>query len=233
MEDLSEALSQQELDWLGGFLSHRIGDDIETITDDMGILSISELDGFLTAVASGPVTIPPSHWLTAVWGAIEPEWKSEAEFKHVFSLMIRHMNNIIDALSNNEEFEALFSEVKIEDGPYILVDDWCYGYMQGVYLAEDKWGLDDQVISALLEPMKLFSSHGMLKKLDQLNESEVDKLQNAVEPNAREIYSYWLTRRQDFTPLASGTYHREEPRTGRNDPCPCGSGKKYKKCCLQ
>jgi uncharacterized protein len=22
------------------------------------------------------------------------------------------------------------------------------------------------------------------------------------------------------------------PRTGRNDPCPCGSGKKYKKCCL-
>jgi uncharacterized protein YchJ len=22
------------------------------------------------------------------------------------------------------------------------------------------------------------------------------------------------------------------PQTGRNDPCPCGSGKKYKKCCL-
>lgn len=28
------------------------------------------------------------------------------------------------------------------------------------------------------------------------------------------------------------TYIREEPKTGRNDPCPCGSGKKYKKCCL-
>lgn len=28
------------------------------------------------------------------------------------------------------------------------------------------------------------------------------------------------------------TYKREEPKTGRNDPCPCGSGKKYKKCCL-
>ncbi|MCL2105402.1 MAG: SEC-C metal-binding domain-containing protein [Kiritimatiellaeota bacterium] len=24
---------------------------------------------------------------------------------------------------------------------------------------------------------------------------------------------------------------REEPKTGRNDPCPCGSGKKHKKCC--
>jgi curved DNA-binding protein CbpA len=27
------------------------------------------------------------------------------------------------------------------------------------------------------------------------------------------------------------TFRREEPKIGRNDPCPCGSGKKYKKCC--
>lgn len=26
---------------------------------------------------------------------------------------------------------------------------------------------------------------------------------------------------------------RAEPKVGRNDPCPCGSGKKFKKCCLQ
>jgi SEC-C motif domain protein len=24
---------------------------------------------------------------------------------------------------------------------------------------------------------------------------------------------------------------RDKPKTGRNDPCPCGSGKKFKKCC--
>jgi preprotein translocase subunit SecA len=27
------------------------------------------------------------------------------------------------------------------------------------------------------------------------------------------------------------TFRRETPKVGRNDPCPCGSGKKYKKCC--
>ena len=27
------------------------------------------------------------------------------------------------------------------------------------------------------------------------------------------------------------TVRREEPKVGRNDPCPCGSGKKYKHCC--
>jgi len=26
---------------------------------------------------------------------------------------------------------------------------------------------------------------------------------------------------------------RAKKQTGRNDPCPCGSGKKYKKCCLE
>lgn len=25
---------------------------------------------------------------------------------------------------------------------------------------------------------------------------------------------------------------RTEPKIGRNEPCPCGSGKKYKKCCI-
>ncbi len=29
----------------------------------------------------------------------------------------------------------------------------------------------------------------------------------------------------------SSTMRREEAKIGRNDPCPCGSGKKYKKCC--
>lgn len=29
----------------------------------------------------------------------------------------------------------------------------------------------------------------------------------------------------------SGTIHNENRKVGRNDPCPCGSGKKYKQCC--
>jgi preprotein translocase subunit SecA len=34
----------------------------------------------------------------------------------------------------------------------------------------------------------------------------------------------------DAPPAASGTVHHEGPKVGRNDPCPCGSGKKYKHC---
>ncbi|MBQ9451887.1 MAG: SEC-C domain-containing protein [Desulfovibrio sp.] len=35
----------------------------------------------------------------------------------------------------------------------------------------------------------------------------------------------------DGVPLKPAAYHRDGPKVGRNDPCPCGSGKKYKKCC--
>ena len=31
--------------------------------------------------------------------------------------------------------------------------------------------------------------------------------------------------------IGPGQFTRETPKVGRNDPCPCGSGKKYKKCC--
>lgn len=36
---------------------------------------------------------------------------------------------------------------------------------------------------------------------------------------------------EDGEPVSPEQIVRETPKTGRNDPCPCGSGKKYKKCC--
>jgi len=35
----------------------------------------------------------------------------------------------------------------------------------------------------------------------------------------------------DGKTVAPKPFRREEPKVGRNDPCPCGSNKKYKKCC--
>jgi SEC-C motif-containing protein len=35
----------------------------------------------------------------------------------------------------------------------------------------------------------------------------------------------------DGKAISNDPVKREEPKVGRNDPCPCGSGQKYKKCC--
>lgn len=71
MKSLSELLDDEELTRLDDFLLDRIddetGDRIATAGGDEGILDVSELDGFLTAIVSSPNVIVPSRWVPAVW----------------------------------------------------------------------------------------------------------------------------------------------------------------------
>jgi uncharacterized protein YchJ len=43
----------------------------------------------------------------------------------------------------------------------------------------------------------------------------------------------WVDERDDFGDQRLDTIIRHDQKIGRNDPCPCGSGKKYKKCCMK
>ncbi|MCX5782993.1 MAG: SEC-C metal-binding domain-containing protein, partial [Elusimicrobia bacterium] len=51
----------------------------------------------------------------------------------------------------------------------------------------------------------------------------------------RQIKNWIKSHPEEVAPPATApkieTYRRDEPKIGRNDPCPCASGKKYKKCC--
>ena len=52
-------------------------------------------------------------------------------------------------------------------------------------------------------------------------------------PFVRELSALWRQESiEGQTPLVAARGTRASPETGRNDPCPCGSGRKYKKCCL-
>jgi len=67
------------------------------------------------------------------------------------------------------------------------------------------------------------------KSRQQLLHEEKTQFQDAplVKENSKEALSYEGQLPEENIP----TYKRESPKVGRNDPCPCGSGKKYKKCC--
>ena len=229
-EDLFSALMPGELELLDQFLLNRIDDDAVTEGKDEGIIDISTLDGFFTAIVSGPGVIQPSQWLPAVWGDFAPEWKSENEFETILSLMMRHMNDIAASLMEHpEDFEPLILEREVEGKTYAIVDEWCEGYWRGVSLAADQWELDGQEMRLLLAPITAFTRETNWRGHD-LNEDEVENIQNTIAPNVRAIHAFWLARRSDNLTLEP--VRRQEQKLGRNDPCPCGSGKKYKKCCL-
>jgi len=53
----------------------------------------------------------------------------------------------------------------------------------------------------------------------------IEKMELLVQQKKEEV-----AERERLAAMPKQPYRREEPRVGRNDPCPCGSGKKYKKC---
>jgi uncharacterized protein len=231
MNELSTPLSDEEFDLLDRFLLERVDEDADTLDKDEGVLDVSELDGMFTAIVSGPTHIMPSQWLLAVWGDFEPVWQSEQEFQRIFSLMIRHMNSISGMLMKYpEEFAPLFLEREVEGRTYTIVDEWCEGYRRGIALSQEHWNQGGKEMAVLLAPVFAFTEatdwggHG-------LSEADRDTIRRAITPTVREIHAYWLARRAEYAP-ATQPVRRSEPRVGRNDPCPCGSGKKYKKCCL-
>lgn len=231
MTNLFNTLHDEEIDRLDRFLLDRIDEDADTEGKDEGLLGISDLDGFFAALVSGPVMVPPSRWLPAVWGDFEPVWEDVDDFEGIISLMMRHMNGIVATLMEQpQEFEPMFLEREVKGKIYTIVDEWCEGYLRGVALTADLWNAGGLEMAILLTPIRAFTGETQWRAHD-LTDAETEHIRNAITPNVREIHAYWLARRDEHAP-ASAPARRAEPRPGRNDPCPCGSGKKYKKCCL-
>jgi uncharacterized protein len=168
-----------------------------------------------------------------LWGDFPPVFETEAEVERVFSLMLRQMNDIALTLMNcPEEFVPLFYYRKGEDREYMVVDEWCEGYMRGIGLAVELGASLDAEAESLLTPIRAFTEAADWPGHDLPDFAETQKLQKSIEPNARALHAYWLERRVAPVPPMSEPFKHATPRVGRNNPCPCGSGRKFKKCCL-
>jgi uncharacterized protein len=231
-KQIGEQITDADLDWLEEILSARIDEDEYYEGMDEGIINISELDGFFTAIVSGPQMIPPSQWLPLVWGDFEPDWESAEQFERVFNIMINIMNSIVfELMEEPENYQPVFAQNLIDGQEYLIVDEWCFGYTRGIQLFEKEWNIDSEPMSSLIIPIVIFGSEDMFGLRDSLDPEEIHTLQQQITPNAKQIHAYWLALRENQE-LENIPFQNTEPRPGRNDPCPCGSGKKYKKCCL-
>jgi uncharacterized protein len=232
MVDRITQLSQADIELLDKLLFNRVDEDAFSPGMDEGVFDISTLDGMFTAIVSGPVAIVPSDWLPAIWGDFEPEWENTEDFECCFSLLMQHMNSISDTLLHNpDEFAPIFMEQSVDGETYTIVDDWCEGYCRGVVLTEELWDTSNAEMAELLGPIVAFSSTTDWAGHD-FDEEEAEAIRDIVTLCAVEIHAYWLARRDEFQRPDTKPVHRAESRIERNDPCPCGSGKKYKKCCL-
>ncbi|MAN52541.1 MULTISPECIES: UPF0149 family protein [unclassified Marinimicrobium] len=197
--------------------------------------NISALDGFLTSIASSPEPVMPSQWIGALWGGPEqePNWSSEGEFERFFGLVFEYMNSIIHTLIDQpDEFYPVFNEPQEGQDGY-GVEDWCTGYTRAIMAAGDAWESLPEEYLYFLGLINVFGTGEMFEQIQHESPESLPTLASAVPAAARQLHAYSLDLRSHYDPAPPVQQPmRAEPKVGRNDPCPCGSGKKYKKCCL-
>lgn len=203
-------------------------------------MDVSMLEGFLTAIVIGPHVVMPSHWLPWVWdcenGERDADFESQAQAEEMIGLIIGLMNRIAHTFERDPEaFEPVF----YRDAAW-GVAEWSDGFLRGTELfnLDDwsaLWAIDAAKVgstgaTSLVAPfLSLSDPDGEAADAD---DETVERWVAAIVPALVAIHAFWLERRpESMDAVASTPMRRATPKVGRNDPCPCGSGKKYKHCC--
>lgn len=215
-------------------------DRLEALLDDPifdEAMRLDEVQGYLCAALAGPVPIPEADWLIEVLGS---EAGVATEAGQEAAPLLRTLAEDIRIQLADEEPMILYLYPKSdEDGAPSDYEPWCLAYLHGVDTATEDWfddltdeeeveWLDERLFPLMVltgEAESAAREHGEAwpegDELEELNRQAEEDLARAVS----EIFLFWNAKR------GVGTIRNESGKVGRNDPCPCGSGKKYKQCC--
>ena len=211
-----------------------------------GTLRYHELQGFLFALASAPELVPPSEWMPMIFGEHEAGYESLEEAKAVLGELMAVYNTInatvvadLATLPADCRFRRKVEENFDAGAP---IAEWSRAFMRGHQWLEESWepyvpaDLDDE-LAALLMTLSFFASRNIAEafrvETKQKNLAAMATKVRRVFPDAVAEYPR-LGRTIHKVLLESQTAEvrpRRSTKIGRNQPCPCGSGRKYKVCC--
>ena len=242
--DIQPPLSDAELDELFGLMS-----DNEQLSK--GAMGMEMADGYMTASLVGPDPLPIPWLLEAIFDqpTLPLPHDSERQLRLLQLLLRRHADiQASTALSSDEVtpdnvFMPLMAQVPAEEciTPYRLdekherigrweLQDWGEGFRRAI-AEDDAWEplLSDPEVGGLVSPVVLYSM-GHNPDCPDLQIDEDHELLPLLSVSVCAMRSWWRDYHRSLS-AAAIPFERGAPKVGRNDPCPCDSGKKYKKCC--
>jgi len=209
---------------------------------DKRAMNLESLDGFFAALICGPETVLPSEYLPEIWGGDmvnEPAFETKPMLQEFISLITRHWNTTCHTLQSGDTFLPLLLDD--EDG-VAHANDWANGFMQGMEMRRAGWAslMDNEEHAGSLVPiLALANEHHpdpeMRPYKEPISAEMRERLIVGAAAGVMAIYHYFKAepaqgmQRHD----AVSTFRRDAPKVGRNELCPCGSGKKYKHCCAR
>jgi len=229
VQDMMASLSEEELEELDQFLLYGVDND-EAMTLDT-------LDGYLHAIAIGPQTIMPRQWLPKVWGedsAMMPPMDSMEQLNHIMGLVMRHYNSIISGFEQSPPMVMPYwNTYQYDIGEFEDAEMWAHGFTEGVALNRGAWKplLNSPQGQQWYRPIGLLGEEAFSADQDELTQTpqQREQLAQQIEDSLANIHAFWLPLR--VAVHERQTSQRLRKKVGRNEPCPCGSGKKFKKCC--
>jgi len=197
---------------------------------EQGLAALSYAHGLITAVIVSPSFVPPGDWMSHLVDPSSADLSVE-EIELSEKLMLIEYRKILDGLAARDEvYEPYFWED--QDGR-LITRNWAEGFLAGIQLREDAWAprFDGDGRVDLVTLFILLQDEEFLAQIAEEGigrEVSFEAAQAELPILIRDLF--------ECSPHGSlrnyGSYKRAGKKTGRNDPCPCGSGKKYKKCCL-
>jgi uncharacterized protein len=188
-------------------------------------------EGLLTAAAIGPERTHPAEWANGVFGPDSKYENAEQAQACLAVLTLMHDKVLADLRSMRQDYEPFFLE-HAKDGEEIeLGTQWAEGFIEGMRLRGHAWR---KMIGSEQGKRSLGSIVVFLPEVVVAENSEDDiaaarrEALQSLGPSIYEISQYWKARSGRVEPAAVSPFRK----IGRNEPCPCGSGRKHKKCCL-
>lgn len=210
---------------------------------DKRSMSIPTIHGYLSAIVIGPEVIQPSQWLPLIFNpkGEMPVYDSHEEADLLISSIMYFYNSIIQDI-DADKFKPIFSLVQNSKQKRTDPHEWCKGFAKGVALSDARWRkAKDEALFSLVMPIFYFVDREGFKfpfedaSEEKKKEFEINMI-SMIPKAVPALRNYWREKiygNQAIKPkgriIPFGKGVQREP--GRNDPCPCGSGKKYKMCC--
>ena len=204
------------------------------LPEDIDPMLISELDGFLAGILVCPELIMPGEWLPMVWSGTDenaaPAFENAKQMEKLVGLVMEHYNATADDLQRGQYAPVFDVDTRHDE---ILWEFWIEGFEAAMQLRPECWEAmlesDEDTQVALAGLVTLFE---ISRNESGLSRPEADELSE----NAPDLIAHWVDTLNAWRLGQQSGSQPGQPvpsfdKVGRNDPCACGSGKKYKKCC--
>lgn len=187
----------------------------------LGSRSLHGALGFLTAIVSVPEPIATEAWLGELLGESSGR---DQQPERLSSIVLRLTEHVAGRMFEDDPEAIVPAAGQIE-----AVREWCEGYIDVIDQLEIP---DDEAVLSDLFTLDFLAGRVGDEELSEVLEERISAVEFSAAARddlpdvVASLHAAWSPARR-----RRAAVRRESPKIGRNDPCSCGSGKKYKKCC--